>query len=742
MRFLLIIFALSWAVFETVQAQQPEFLVTGSFEVREAEWNGATDPSRLVLNPRKGQEIASSTWNAQQTAKVSSVAYNVGTPPNSDPGGCWIDGEISQTMSFSNGRLQYSVPKHEFSNYMRCGVNIHYWNTYAILDIWVKGAPGTTFHISGSATGHETLTGGDVSFDYKVVGRNGNSTYTNAELANISESIIYSGTSTNETIVHNGVTYSKATNLTVGGGHFLGYSHIINCPLVPWHTSTASVELDLQFNTDREECDCVNGSVVKDVTLPEIEFDLDEVKGISFQMVFDSVDLDFTVYEPVEDGEICRAISEVGTLPVRFPVHIRLPGGAISDYKHKLFDYQIGSSTTFAIVSLFGGVEPYVRWSSPGFAIRLVTPDAYSDVELFTFIPDPVEIPLGEIGADVDQCFEEILRRVEPHLHEKLSKKWFGYVPYLVDLLIIADPGQTNLLVKDREGQRVGVDENRAVLSEIPGSLYIPEYPVVIIPFPSDTSYFVQVTGVEGGEYSIQSGHFRGAGATRSTEHSFFLEKGNIHGYHLHSSDSQLSFETGDEATFPFELADLVFSEARVTSVAKENSLIRIKYDFTLSNEGQVLAQLDGPTSSRSDNQSIVAFFSKDTILDSEDVYGHGLLLAAPGDLGPSETLAGNFWASTANLQDPFGFIETHPYLILKIMSGTVKEGSYANNTFVLDLRLQTSDVNYLADKVLHSKLIRKIRVLERKLRLQKRAGKVAKVKRLKSRIRVLKRRL
>ena len=238
---------------QPTRTEGDEFLISGSAGIQELEWNGATDPNRMIQSLFFNREVASEDWGFNQMARIASLRYNIGEPPAADASGFWLDGELQQNLNFANGRLEYSVPKHEFSHHMRCGVNIHDWDTRATFDVWVKGEPGTPFSITGRANGTEGLTGGDDSFGYRIIADNGSIRFKDVELSNASDSIAYLGTSIDEVIDYEGVTFSKVATISLDGDHNVRYSHIIRCPFVPWHTSVASVELDWQFRRCTEE---------------------------------------------------------------------------------------------------------------------------------------------------------------------------------------------------------------------------------------------------------------------------------------------------------------------------------------------------------------------------------------------------------------------------------------------------------------------------------------------------------
>jgi len=259
--------------------ETPDFLISGSFGVRESEWHGATDSNRVVLDVDRSESDPVASWIDEMETSPASTRYTVGGPPSGTPKGCWLNGVITEKIRFENGRLQFAIPEHSLSHYMRCGVNIHHWKSFATFDVWVKGPVGTEYSVTGNTAGSETLTGSDGSFGYSLRGFLGNSTHFSPSLANASSAITTSGTSAGPEITFNGEVYSKALTLTTGGEHYFGYSHIIQCPVVPWHTSNATLSLDLAFSKAPEPGLTVTGRVLDRETMLPLQGSLVTLGG-------------------------------------------------------------------------------------------------------------------------------------------------------------------------------------------------------------------------------------------------------------------------------------------------------------------------------------------------------------------------------------------------------------------------------------------------------------------------------
>jgi hypothetical protein len=123
------------------------------------------------------------------------------------------------------------------------------------------------------------------------------------------------------------------------------------------------------------------------------------------------------------------------------------------------------------------------------------------------------------------------------------------------------------------------------------------------------------------------------------------------------------------------ERPDLVVSSLAVTCWTPTT----ITWSYTIKNIGNGPASLDGPTSANSDNVSVQAYLSADTVFgNGGDVAAGGTIIGSSplGVLNPGETFTGSFTASAT--VDP----GATPYLVLKVDWGeAVPESNEANNT-------------------------------------------------------------
>lgn len=122
-------------------------------------------------------------------------------------------------------------------------------------------------------------------------------------------------------------------------------------------------------------------------------------------------------------------------------------------------------------------------------------------------------------------------------------------------------------------------------------------------------------------------------------------------------------------------MPDLVITSLKVTSFSPDS----IQYTYTIKNIGTSPANLDGPTAEDSDNVSVQAYLSADTVFNNAgDIAAGGTILGSSplGNLEPGETFTGSFGASAT--VDP----SATPYLILKVDWGSVvDEANEDNNT-------------------------------------------------------------
>ena len=125
----------------------------------------------------------------------------------------------------------------------------------------------------------------------------------------------------------------------------------------------------------------------------------------------------------------------------------------------------------------------------------------------------------------------------------------------------------------------------------------------------------------------------------------------------------------------PTKIPDLVISSLSAKIIAPN----RIQYSWTITNVGTGAVNLDGPTAANSDNLSVQAMVSKDTVFgNTGDVPAGGTIIGVSplGNLAPGASRNGTFTATVqANLTQL-------PHLVLKVDPGnTVAELNENNNT-------------------------------------------------------------
>lgn len=125
---------------------------------------------------------------------------------------------------------------------------------------------------------------------------------------------------------------------------------------------------------------------------------------------------------------------------------------------------------------------------------------------------------------------------------------------------------------------------------------------------------------------------------------------------------------------------DLVISSLSANLVGEG----RVSYSFTITNVGNQPANLDGPTDSNSDNVSVQAFISKDTLFRNKGDLPAGGTILGPSPLGhlkPGHSWKGSFRASIR------GDAREFPYLILMVDWGeSIDESNEDNNLAIVGI--------------------------------------------------------
>ena len=123
----------------------------------------------------------------------------------------------------------------------------------------------------------------------------------------------------------------------------------------------------------------------------------------------------------------------------------------------------------------------------------------------------------------------------------------------------------------------------------------------------------------------------------------------------------------------PPQIPDLIISSLSAKRIAPN----RIQYSWTITNVGTGSVNMDGPTANNSDNLSVQAVVSKDTVFgNAGDVPAGGTIIGASplGNLAPQNSKSGTFTATVqANLSQL-------PHLVLKVDPGNVVAELNDNN--------------------------------------------------------------
>jgi hypothetical protein len=123
----------------------------------------------------------------------------------------------------------------------------------------------------------------------------------------------------------------------------------------------------------------------------------------------------------------------------------------------------------------------------------------------------------------------------------------------------------------------------------------------------------------------------------------------------------------------PLKVPDLVISSLSAKLVPPN----KIQYSWTITNVGNAPAKLEGPTPASSDNVSVQAMLSKDTVFgNAGDLPAGGTIVGnSPlADLAPGASKSGTFTATVP------GSITLLPHLVLKVDSRNVLSELNENN--------------------------------------------------------------
>ena len=201
---------------------------------RETAWGGLSCPTCLV------QEVSRDSGPPAER-----VSQAVDADARTTRFANLIQGGVHAGVEFANGEVQI---EHELlhANVFQGGVVIHDFALGTDVDFYVPGASGSEYAIAldlradsvtpsyyGRALSYELTTRSGIRVSALSNGWSG----------------IARGRTSGATFQHNGIPYSFATTVHVGGGASAGYSCIIGCVWTPWNMVAQSLKLSARALT-------------------------------------------------------------------------------------------------------------------------------------------------------------------------------------------------------------------------------------------------------------------------------------------------------------------------------------------------------------------------------------------------------------------------------------------------------------------------------------------------------------
>lgn len=242
---------------------------------------------------------------------------------------------------------------------------------------------------------------------------------------------------------------------------------------------------------------CEPGTQFINVLLPEILVDIPLVKVARLKLRFAPLGLNFQVQDANDPGALCEAQSNVGTLTLSV---LRIP--IVGQIEERVFGY----STSQATLTLFQ--DGRVRWRVPAFDVTVAPPYciplclfnkslSVGSLEEWVTAADLGFSPLGV-------PFEMTVRRAEYILHQRLSTSR-QILSWLTRKIVWEDPGETDLLVTSPTGEQSGMMNDGTVVENIPGGIYFPAVPLIIVFAPDEGDFQVDVRARTPGDYLLLS---------------------------------------------------------------------------------------------------------------------------------------------------------------------------------------------------------------------------------------------
>jgi hypothetical protein len=302
------------------------------------------------------------------------------------------------------------------------------------------------------------------------------------------------------------------------------------------------------------------------IDLPDVQLPIAVVKTTSLDVQFASLGLNFTALPTAEPGALASVQSNVETLTIS------------SALQSGTGEWILGYSTSQATLTVFGGATPYIRWESMNVHFSPVPP--IPDVDLYDTGPITMDVALADLGLTLATPFDTTLRAAEAYFHETLSHN----LPYVSSLfsqiLVVEDPGSTDLLVTDSAGRQTGRQADGTLVTAIPFSIYDAAAPLVLVFAPQSGTYETDVRGLEAGGYTLVTGTVANLNVAANIQSfSGTLAAGQTEVYSSQVGTNGVSANTRVDAgrTLAF-LAPFVISQFETGAIANqgvENALLQ-----------------------------------------------------------------------------------------------------------------------------------------------------------------------
>jgi Domain of unknown function (DUF4214) len=256
---------------------------------------------------------------------------------------------------------------------------------------------------------------------------------------------------------------------------------------------------------------CNPGDVHTNVLLPGISYDIPVGKSVPAELKFAPLGVNFTNQSLPVSNVVGEAISNVGTLTAT----IQINGVG------ELVGYSTGQATLNVLQN------GSINWFTPGFeefwatSFGVPTPKPLGNTGPLGFQTKLDELGLKAAGTS----FDTIIRTAESYIHQKLSDLLFKD---LITEFSIVDPGQTDLLITDQNGNQTGKLSDGTIVQQIPGSAYFPDYPLIVIAAPQSGVYKTQVQGRSLGKYLLVTSLSDGSQLRGSESASGVIAQGQL----------------------------------------------------------------------------------------------------------------------------------------------------------------------------------------------------------------------